>query len=93
MALRWRILLDGAGYRVSLRSLFSSVCVGRGANNILPARGGDLIRIESMRELAHIPAFVTAGTLFAERLLDGVVLAAWIVFGARPARPGRGASC
>ena len=82
MALRWRILLDGAGYRVSLRALFSSVCVGRGANNILPARGGDLIRIESMRELAHIPAFVTAGTLFAERLLDGVVLAAWIVFGA-----------
>ncbi len=56
--------------------------VGRGANNILPARGGDLIRIESMRELARIPAFVTAGTLFAERLLDGVVLAAWIVLGA-----------
>ena len=82
MALRWRILLDGAGYRVSLRALFSSVSVGRGANNILPARGGDLIRIESMRELARIPAFVTAGTLFAERLLDGVVLAAWIVFGA-----------
>lgn len=82
MALRWRILLDGAGYRVSLRALFSSVCVGRGANNILPARGGDLIRIESMRELANIPAFVTAGTLFAERLLDGVVLAAWIVLGA-----------
>lgn len=82
MALRWRILLDGAGYRVSLRALFSSVSVGRGANNILPARGGDLIRIESMRELANIPAFVTAGTLFAERLLDGVVLAAWIVLGA-----------
>ena len=82
MAVRWRILLDGAGYRVSLRALFSSVCVGRGANNILPARGGDLIRIESMRELARIPAFVTAGTLFAERLLDGVVLAAWIVLGA-----------
>jgi len=82
MAVRWRILLEGAGYRVSLRALFSSVCVGRGANNILPARGGDLIRIESMRELAHIPAFVTAGTLFAERLLDGVVLAAWIVLGA-----------
>ena len=82
MALRWRYLLEGAGYRVSLRQLLSGVCVGRGANNILPARGGDLLRVESMRELRYIPVFVTAGTLFAERLLDGVVLAAWIVLGA-----------
>lgn len=82
MTLRWRFLLEGAGYKVPRRALFSTVCVGRGANNILPARGGDLLRIESMRELAHIPAFVSAGTLFAERLLDGVVLAAWIVLGA-----------
>jgi uncharacterized protein (TIRG00374 family) len=82
MALRWRYLLEGAGYKVRFRSLFSTVSVGRGANNILPARGGDLLRIESMRELAHVPVFVSAGTLFAERLLDGVVLAAWIVLGA-----------
>jgi glycosyltransferase 2 family protein len=82
MALRWRYLLDGAGYHVRFRSLFSTVSVGRGANNILPARGGDFLRIESMREVAQVPVFVTAGTLFAERLLDGVVLAAWIVLGA-----------
>ena len=82
MALRWRYLLEGAGYRVPLRALFSSVAVGRGANNVVPARGGDLLRIESMREVAQVPAFVSAGTLFAERLLDGVVLAAWILLGA-----------
>ena len=82
MALRWRFLLDGAGYRVRFWSLFSTVSVGRGANNILPARGGDLLRIESMREVAQVPVFVSAGTLFAERLLDGVVLAMWILLGA-----------
>ena len=82
MTLRWRYLLEGAGYRVELRRLFATISVGRGANNVLPARGGDLLRIESMRELRHIPPFVTAGTLFAERLFDGVVLAAWIVLGA-----------
>jgi glycosyltransferase 2 family protein len=82
MAVRWRYLLEGAGYRVPLRSLFSTVAVGRGANNVLPARGGDLIRIESMREVAQVPAFVSAGTLFAERLLDGVVLSIWILLGA-----------
>jgi glycosyltransferase 2 family protein len=82
MAVRWRYLLEGAGYRVPLRKLFSTVSVGRAANNVIPARGGDLLRIESMREVASVPAFVSAGTLFAERLLDGVVLAAWILLGA-----------
>jgi glycosyltransferase 2 family protein len=81
MTVRWRYLLAGAGYRIGTRKLFSTVAVGRGANNILPARGGDLLRIESLRE-RHVPAFVSAGTLFAERLLDGVVLASWILLGA-----------
>lgn len=81
MAIRWGYLLDGAGYRIGLWKLFSTVAVGRGANNILPARGGDLLRIEAMRE-RQVPVFVSAGTLFAERLLDGVILSAWILFGA-----------
>jgi uncharacterized protein (TIRG00374 family) len=81
MTLRWGYLLSGAGFRIGLGKLFSTVAVGRGANNILPARGGDFLRIESLRE-RHVPAFVSAGTLFAERLLDGVVLATWILLGA-----------
>jgi glycosyltransferase 2 family protein len=81
MTLRWKYLLAGAGYTVRKRKLFSTVSVGRAANNFLPARGGDLLRIESLRE-QHVPVFVTAGTLFAERLLDGVVLSAWILLGA-----------
>lgn len=81
MAIRWGYLLAGAGYRCSAGKLFSTVAVGRGANNIIPARGGDLLRIESLRE-RQVPVFVTAGTLFAERLLDGVILSTWILFGA-----------
>jgi uncharacterized protein (TIRG00374 family) len=81
MAIRWGYLLEGAGYRIGRWKLFSTVAVGRGANNILPARGGDLLRIEALRE-RQVPVFASAGTLFAERLLDGVVLSAWILFGA-----------
>ena len=81
MTLRWKYLLEGAGYTIRKRKLFSTIAVGRGANNFLPARGGDLLRIESMREQG-VPAFVAAGTLFAERLLDGVVLSVWILLGA-----------
>ena len=81
MSIRWGYLLAGAGFQIGLWKLFSTVAVGRGANNILPARGGDLLRIESMRE-RKVPVFVSAGTLFAERLLDGVILSIWILFGA-----------
>ena len=81
MTLRWKYLLAGAGYRIDRWKLFSTIAVGRGANNLLPARGGDLLRIESLRE-RQVPVFVSAGTLFAERLLDGVVLSVWIVLGA-----------
>ena len=41
MSIRWGYLLGGAGFQIGLWKLFSTVCVGRGANNILPARGGD----------------------------------------------------
>jgi glycosyltransferase 2 family protein len=81
MTLRWKYLLAGAGYRIDRWKLFSTIAVGRGANNLLPVRGGDLLRIESLRE-RQVPVFVSAGTLFAERLLDGVVLSVWIVLGA-----------
>jgi uncharacterized protein (TIRG00374 family) len=81
-ALRWRYLFEAARVNVSLRQLVPTLCVGCGANNVLPARGGDLLRIESLRQQAAVPAFIVAGTLFAERLLDGLVLATWIVLGA-----------
>ena len=82
IALRWRYLFSAARYQTQTGRLFKIYCVGAGANNVLPARGGDLLRIESVREHYRIPPFVTAGTLFAERLLDGVVLSIWILMGA-----------
>jgi hypothetical protein len=82
IALRWRYLFSAARYQTQTRRLLPIFCVGAGANNVLPARGGDLLRIESVRQHYRIPPFVTAGTLFAERLLDGVVLSVWILMGA-----------
>jgi uncharacterized protein (TIRG00374 family) len=82
IALRWRYLFAAARYQTQTPRLFRIFCVGAGANNVLPARGGDLLRIESVRQHYRIPPFVTAGTLFAERLLDGVVLSVWILLGA-----------
>jgi len=81
MAVRWRYLVQAAGYDVGLRPLARAAAVGQAGSNILPFRGGDVLRVESVRE-AGVPAFVVIGTLFAEKVLDGLALAAWIVMGA-----------
>ena len=45
MSIRWRYLLSGAGYRLGLWKLFSTVAVGRGANNILLSLNGRVTRL------------------------------------------------
>ena len=68
MTLRWKYLLAGAGYTIGKRKLFSTISVGRAANNFLPARGGDLLRIESLRErIGHGALPVVAGGRRAQR--------------------------
>ena len=42
-----------------------------------------------MREVANVPAFVSAGTLFAERLLDGVVFSLDLLGAVLRIGPGR----
>jgi uncharacterized protein (TIRG00374 family) len=80
MSVRWQFLLLAAGYGVPLRPLVSAAAVGQAASNILPFRGGDVVRIESVREHG-VPAFAVVGSLLAEKVLDGISLAAWIVIG------------
>src|SRR4051812_38398647 len=77
-ALRWRYLLRAAGVQVRVPRLFAGLTAGAAINNVVPARGGDVVRVRS------VPARTSAvvGTLAAERLLDGFVLALFIVFGA-----------
>jgi uncharacterized protein (TIRG00374 family) len=81
MSLRWQFLLRGAGHSLRLRPLLSAAAVGQAGSNILPFRGGDVLRVESVRELG-VPGFAVAGSLFAEKVLDGLALAAWIAIGA-----------
>jgi uncharacterized membrane protein YbhN (UPF0104 family) len=77
-ALRWRVLLRAAGVDATVPRLFAGLTAGAAVNNVVPARGGDVVRVRS------VPARTSAvvGTLAAERLLDGFVLALFVVFGA-----------
>ncbi len=73
-AIRWRYLLAPVQSESPFRSRFAAVCVGFMANNLLPARLGELARAWSYSRLEGIPAMAAIGTLVVERVLDGLVI-------------------
>jgi uncharacterized membrane protein YbhN (UPF0104 family) len=81
-AVRWRWLLAAAGIDVPTGRLFAALAASAAVNNVVPARGGDVLRVESLRQQAQAPRLPVAGTLVAERILDGFVLALLTVVGA-----------
>ena len=79
---RWRYLIGAAGHQVELPALTPAVLAARGANDVLPFRVGELVRLAVARHRLGIPAWVTAGTLVLERLLDAAILALILLAGA-----------
>jgi uncharacterized protein (TIRG00374 family) len=69
----WRQTLS-VTRKVSMGHLYSSVVVGYMANNILPFRGGEMVRALYTRKIEHLPLPVLLSTIFIERLFDLVSL-------------------
>jgi glycosyltransferase 2 family protein len=79
---RWRSLLLAEGATPSRVDAQALNVVGYAANNILPARAGDAVRIFLMAPLANTSKKTVLGTLLAERLLDiAVILTLFVVVG------------
>lgn len=74
-AVRWRFLLVGVE-GVGMGSLVSATFVGMMANNLLPARLGEVVRawVLARREQAQVPTVLAS--IVVERLLDVVALVA-----------------
>jgi hypothetical protein len=81
-AVRWRSLLAAGGVPAPAPRLFAALTIGSAVNNLVPARGGDAVRVESAHQLTGAPRLAVAGTMLSERILDGFVLALLIVSGA-----------
>lgn len=73
-ALRWGVLLLPAAGEVALRPRFAATTIGFAANNLLPARLGEIARALSLGKLADVPVSTVLGSLVVERLLDALVL-------------------
>ncbi len=88
---RWRLLLEPVR-RCRLGSLYSANLIGLMANNLLPARLGELVRAYTLSRLEPVPASSALATLVLERILDGLclllVLFAALVFADPQARAG-----
>lgn len=77
-ALRWHYLLRHLE-RLSTAALYPIVIIGYMANNLLPARTGELVRAYIMGERYRVSRMSTLGTIAVERLFDGIVLVAFLV--------------
>jgi uncharacterized protein (TIRG00374 family) len=69
-ALRWRILLLPLK-RTEMGKLFPATVIGYMANNLLPARLGEIIRAYVLAQKENLPVSSTFASLVLDRLCDG----------------------
>jgi uncharacterized membrane protein YbhN (UPF0104 family) len=71
---RWHMVLRQAEIPHPTADAYGLVVVGYMGNNVLPARGGELLRVVLMAERAHARKRDIFGSVIAERLVDVVVV-------------------
>jgi glycosyltransferase 2 family protein len=72
-AVRWQVLMTPVRH-VPLRRLSGYMLIGYLANNLLPARLGELVRSHYLGDREGISRSATLGTVVVERIVDTVVL-------------------
>ena len=74
-ALRWRVILAPVA-RVSYRRTVQYLTTGYAANNVLPARLGELVRAHYVGDREGVSRTTALGTIVVERVIDFTVLVA-----------------
>lgn len=73
-AIRWRILLKPLVPSITLNKTFEVVAIGYMANNILPARIGELVRAYVLSRKEGVRKTTTLATILVERIFDGLIM-------------------
>ena len=76
--LRWRLVLRGTA-ELSTGDATALVVIGYAANNVLPVRIGELVRAQLLHDRHGADRLAGLGTIVVERVLDGLVLALFLV--------------
>jgi hypothetical protein len=80
-ALRWKALLTPVRADVPFHPRIAGTFVGFALNNLVPARVGAFARALVCARMANLPVSATFASLVVERVLDGLVMVAFL-FGA-----------
>jgi uncharacterized protein (TIRG00374 family) len=72
-AVRWHVLLSPVA-AVPFRATLSSLLVGYLANNVLPARLGEIVRSHDLGERTGLSRSTILGTIVVERVVDTLVV-------------------
>ena len=73
-ALRWRILLAPGTAGAPLGPVWRATAIGFMANNVLPARAGEVVRAYAASQLVGLPVSTTLASIGIERVFDGLVI-------------------
>ncbi len=72
-AMRWRVLLKPLK-PLGVSTVFPIVVIGYMANDVLPARLGELVRAYVLGEQENVPKTSALATIVVERLFDGIAM-------------------
>jgi uncharacterized protein (TIRG00374 family) len=76
---RWRYLLRLEGEALPIVPLWHATAIGFMANNLLPARAGELARAYAARRLTGVRFTTAFASIAVERVLDGIALVALLM--------------
>jgi uncharacterized membrane protein YbhN (UPF0104 family) len=85
-AQRWSALLDGVRVRAPRGDAYGLTAVAYMGNAVLPARGGDVLRVTLLNRRTGAPVRTVVGTLVSERVADAACLGLVFAAGAAVTR-------
>jgi uncharacterized protein (TIRG00374 family) len=73
-ASRWRIILAARGAPVAWTPVWHATAIGFMANNVLPARAGEVARAYAASRFVGLPLPRSIGSIAVERVFDGLIV-------------------
>jgi len=80
-AIRWRYLLRSEGAVLPFGALWHATAIGFMANNLLPARAGEVVRAYAVRSIADVRFTTAFASIAVERVFDGLFLVGLLMVG------------
>jgi uncharacterized protein (TIRG00374 family) len=76
-ALRWKLMLKSEN--ISFKNCLDSIVIGFAGNNIIPARGGELLRMFFFSKKTKVNQLTAISSIGVEKILDGLALISILV--------------